>query len=207
MKERIQEKAKDLFMRYGFKSVTMDEIASQMGVSKKTIYHYFVDKDALVESVMLSEMEQMQAVGINQSKGAVDAIDEILKDMDMMEMVMKTMNPQIIFDLEKFYPATYSKFKNHKNSFMLDLIRHNLKRGIEEGLYRPEIDIDIIAKFRLESAFIALNQEIYPYGKYSLMKVASEIYFTYLHGIVTVKGKSLIEKYIQQREKNKSITV
>lgn len=207
MKERIQLKARELFMRYGFRSVTMDEIAGQMGISKKTLYQFFEDKDSLVESVMQAEMAYMQAQCRKQIHESENAIEEIFKDMDSLEPVMDAMNPQILFDLEKFYPNTFEKFKTHKNDFLFDIIKKNLQRGIQEEVYRNDIDIDVIAKFRLESAFIAFHPELFPYGKYSLLKVSTEIYHHYLHGLATPKGKKLIEKYIQQRIKNKSFAV
>ena len=201
MKERIQQKARELFMRYGFRSVTMDEIAGQLGVSKKTLYQFFEDKDALVEAVMQAEMFYMQSECTRQNQESHDAVEELFKDMDSMESVMDALNPQIIFDLEKFYPKTFEKFKRHKNTFLLEVLKNNLRRGIQEELYRPEIDVDIIAKFRLESAFIMFNQDLFPFGKYSLLKVANEIYHLYLYGIATARGKKLIDKYIQQRQK------
>jgi AcrR family transcriptional regulator len=207
MKERIQQKARELFMRYGFRSVTMDEIAGQTGVSKKTLYQFFEDKDALVEAVMHAELEYMQTQCTKQVKEAKDAIEEIFLDMDSMEDVMDAMNPQIIFDLEKFYPRTFEKFKKHKNNFLLDVIKKNLERGIEEEVYRDDFDIDIIARFRLESAFVIFNPELFPHSKYSLLKVSNEIYYHYLYGLATSKGKKLIEKYIQQRKKSKSVAV
>lgn len=207
MKERIQQKARELFMRYGFRSVTMDEIAGQLGISKKTLYQFFEDKDALVEAVMQSEMTYLEVECNRQNTEAENAIDEMFKDMDSMEAVMDSLNPQIIFDLEKFYPKTFDKFKLHKNTFLLDIIKKNLRRGIQEELYRSEMDIDIVAKFRLESSFIIFSQDLFPYGKYSLLKVSSEIYHHYLHGISTAKGKKFIEKYIGERQKNKSLAV
>ena len=207
MKERIQQKARELFMRYGFRSVTMDEIAGQLGISKKTLYQFFEDKDTLVEAVMQGEMSYMEVECNRQNNAAENAIDEIFKDMDSMEAVMDSMNPQIIFDLEKFYPKTFEKFKAHKNTFLFDIIKKNLERGIQEKLYRSEIDIDIVAKFRLESSFIVFSQDLFPYGKYSLIKVSSEIYHHYLHGIATAEGKKFIEKYILQRKKNKVTAV
>jgi len=207
MKERIQQKARELFMRYGFRSVTMDEIAGQLGVSKKTLYQFFEDKDSLVESVMQAEMAYMEFECNKQNHSSENAIDEMFKDMDSMEAVMDSLNPQIIFDLEKFYPKTFEKFKRHKNSFLFEVIKKNLQRGIQEELYRADINIDIIAKFRLESSFIMFSQDLFPYGKYSLLKVSSEIYHHYLHGLATAKGKKLIDKYIQQRQKNKSLAV
>ena len=185
----------------------MDEIAGQLGVSKKTIYQFFTDKDALVEAVMLAEMVHMQSNCCRQLKESDNAVDELFQDMDALEAVTAAMNPQILFDLEKFYPDTFEKFKSHKNNFLLDVIKANLRRGIQEEFFRADIDIDILAKFRLESAFISFNQELFPYGKYSLMKVSSEIYFHYMYGISTPKGKKLIEKYIQERQKNKLLAV
>jgi AcrR family transcriptional regulator len=207
MKERIQQKARELFMRYGFRSVTMDEIAGQTGISKKTLYQFFEDKDALVEAVMNAELDYMQTQCTRQMKEAGNAIEEIFLDMDAMEPVMDAMNPQIIFDLEKFYPRTFEKFKKHKNNFLLDMIKQNLLRGIEEEMYRNDFDVDIIARFRLESGFVIFNPDSFPHSKYSLLKVATEIYHHYLHGIATPKGKKLIEKYIQQRKKTKSVAV
>ena len=185
----------------------MDEIAGQTGISKKTLYQFFEDKDALVEAVMNAELNYMQTQCTRQMKEAGNAIEEIFLDMDAMEPVMDAMNPQIIFDLEKFYPRTFEKFKKHKNNFLLDMIKKNLLRGIEEEMYRNDFDVDIIARFRLESGFVIFNPDSFPHSKYSLLKVATEIYHHYLHGITTPKGKKLIEKYIQQRKKTKSVAV
>jgi AcrR family transcriptional regulator len=207
MKERIQQKAKELFMRYGFRSVTMDEIAGQLGISKKTLYQFFEDKDSLVEAVMQKEMTYMQSECRKQVTESENAIEELFKDMEAMESVMDALNPQIVFDLEKFYPKTFEKFKKHKHNFLLDVIKKNLQRGVHEELYRNDFDIEIIAKFRLESAFIMFNQELFPFGKYNVLQVSTEIYHHYIHGIATPKGKKLIEKYVQQRKKIKSLAV
>ncbi len=205
VKERIQQKAKELFMRYGFRPVTMDEIAGQLGVSKKTIYNFFKDKDELVEAVMQQEMTYMQSECKKQFSTSENAIVELFKDMESMEAVMGSLNPQILDDLEKFYPQTFAKFKQHKNNFLFEVIKNNLHRGIKEQLYRDNFDIDIVAKFRLESSFTAFNQELFPYGKYSLLRVANEIYYLFMYGIATTKGKKLIDKYIQQRQKYKPL--
>ena len=207
MKERIQQKAKELFMRYGFRSVTMDEIAGQLGISKKTLYQFFEDKDSLVEAVMQKEMTYMQSECKKQVTESENAIEELFKDMESMESVMDALNPQIVFDLEKFYPRTFEKFKKHKHSFLLDIIRKNLQRGVHEELYRNDFDIEIIARFRLESAFIIFNQELFPFGKYNVLQLSNEIYYHYIHGIATPKGKKLIEKYAQQRKKIKSLAI
>jgi len=184
----------------------MDEIAGQVGISKKTLYQFFEDKDALVEAVMQGEMAYMQRECSRQIVEAENAIDEMFRDMDSMEVVIDSLNPQIIYDLEKFYPKTFEKFRKHKHTFLLEVIKKNLMRGLQESVYRNDIDIDIIARFRLESAFIIFNHDLFPYGKYNLLKVSNEIYYLYLHGLATSKGKKLIEKYILQSQK-KTIAV
>ena len=109
--------------------------------------------------------------------------------------------------LKNFIQKHLKSSGNINTLFCLKIIKKNLMRGIQEGVYRDDIDIDIIARFRLESAFIMFNHDLFPYGKYNLLKVSNEIYYLYLHGLATPKGKKLIEKYILQRQKNKSIAV
>ncbi|MFN4007736.1 MAG: TetR/AcrR family transcriptional regulator [Chitinophagaceae bacterium] len=201
VKERIREKAKELFFRYGFKSVTMDEIASQLGMSKKTLYQYYADKDMLVDEIMDSEMECMRTDYRDMKMAAENAIDECLRDLESMEAVMNTMNPIVAFDLEKFYPKTFAKFKKYKNTFWLEEIRSNIERGRSEELYRTDFDIDIISRFRIDAAFIMFNQEMFPYPKYNLMQVSKEIYLHFLNGIVSAKGKKILDKYIAKRNK------
>jgi hypothetical protein len=126
--------------------------------------------------------------------------------MEAMSAVMDAMNPQIIFDLEKFYPRTFEKFKKHKNTFLLDVIKNNLIRGIKEELYRPDIDIDIVAKFRLESSFTAFNQDVFP--------MASTVSLRYrMKSTISIftdcnrQGKKIIEKIYPQQESVKSIVL
>lgn len=195
MKERIQQKARELFLKYGFKSVTMDEIASQSGISKKTIYQFFADKDELVEDVMQKELNSMRDECIRQREESQNAIEELIQDLESKMMTMEAMNPFIVFDLEKFYPQAFLVFKKHKESFLLELIRKNIERGIEEGVYRNDFNVDIISKFRLESSFLIFNQDLYPNSKYSLMDVARELYYHFLYGIATEKGRLIIEKF------------
>ncbi len=202
LKDRIQIKSREMFMRFGFKSVTMDEIATQLGISKKTIYQFFKDKDELVACIIQDEISFIQKECVEQEQNSDNAIQEVFKAMDSIQLIFESMNPQVLFDLEKFYPDTHKKFLDHKNGFLLEIIRKNLIRGIREELYRPELDVDIVSKCRLESSFLPFNVLLFPYGNYSLIKVSTEIYYLFLHGMATTKGKKLIEKYIQQREKS-----
>jgi TetR/AcrR family transcriptional regulator, cholesterol catabolism regulator len=197
VKERILEKATDLFMRYGIRSITMDEIAGQLGISKKTIYQFFTDKDEMVEAIVDIEVKTNELECLRFKGESENAIHEIFIAMKMTEEMLKAMNPLIMYDLEKHHPKAYRKFRNYKYEFMYQVIVQNLERGIREELYRPELNVDIIAKHRIESAFMGFNQDIFPHNKYRISEIGYELGIFFLHGITTAKGKKLIEKYSQ----------
>src|SRR5258706_6789356 len=160
VKERIKQKSDELFKRYGIKSITMDEIANQLGISKKTIYHAFADKDELVDSV-IGDLLTYTKERCNMSRQkASDAIHEIFLGMEMGQEIYENMNPGILFDLERNHPQTFKKFLHYKNSYLFDLIKQNIQKGISEGLYRSDINPDIVAKVRLETMMLPFDQEI-----------------------------------------------
>ena len=188
-------------MQYGVRSVTMDEIALQMGVSKKTIYQYYADKDELVDAVMVDIITYNQACCMQDRQTAKDAIHEVFLAMDMMQEMFQNMNPTILFELEKYYPKSFEKFKQHKYTFLYKVLKENLERGIKEELYRTEVDLDIMIKLRLETMMMPFNQILFPKNKYSLIKVETEFTTNFLFGLATIKGHKLITKYQQDRSK------
>lgn len=197
MKSRIKQKAHDLFMQYGVRSVTMDEISVQMGVSKKTIYQYYADKDELVDAVMMDILSYNQDCCLKDRQVAKDAIHEVFLAIEMMQEMFQNMNPSILFELEKYYPKSFERFKQHKYTFLYQMIKENLERGIKEEIYRSDIDTDILIKLRLETMMMPFNQVLFPKNKYSLIKVTTEFTTNFLFGLATIKGHKLITKYEQ----------
>jgi AcrR family transcriptional regulator len=200
-KERILEKATQLFMIYGIRSITMDEIAAQLGISKKTIYQFFTDKDAMVEAVVNEEMKQNEQECREFSLSAENAVHEIFQAMEGIEEMLKTMNPQLIHDLEKHHPAAFKRLKQYKYQFLYTMIMDNLERGIREDLYRTDLNADITSRHRIETAFMPFNQEAFPQNKYPMNQTCQELAILYLHSICNVNGKKLIEKYLNERQK------
>lgn len=198
-KERILEKAHELFMRYGVRSVSMDDIAAQLGMSKKTLYQYYTDKEELVDAVLSSVLEKNRNDCFADRQNAENALDEVFQAFDMMQEMFSNMNPAIVFDLEKYHPAVYKKLQQHKKVFLYQVIKQNLQRGIEEELYRPEIDVDIITRFRIESMMLAFNSEVFPDNRTRLVGIQEVILEHFLYGLATVKGQKLIQKYKQQK--------
>jgi AcrR family transcriptional regulator len=204
IKERIQAKTHELFMRYGIRSVSMDDIAEQLGMSKKTLYQYFKDKDELVDGVVEGHINMIQTDCTGCRQEAQDAIHEIYITMEKILDQFANMNPMLLNDLEKFHFKAYQRFREHKDKFLAQVIRQNIEWGIREELYRPDLNVDVICKFRLESMMIPFNIAVFPPGKYNLAALSGIIIEHFVYGLATIKGHKLIQKYNQQRQKNTS---
>ena len=201
IKQRIQKAAHDLLMQYSIRSVSMDDIAANLGMSKKTIYQYFKDKDELVEAVVDDVIDTNQCICNDDREKADNAVHEIFLVMDMMAEMFKTMNPSILFDMQKYHPSAYRKFLKHRNEYLYNVCRQNLERGIREELFRSEIHVDILARYRVETMLIAFNPEFQRNVKQSLLEIEKEIIIHYLFGLVSLKGYKLVLKYMEQKEK------
>jgi len=198
-KERILEKAHELFIRYGVRSVSMDDIAAQLGMSKKTLYHDYTDKEELVDAVLSTVLEKNRNECFLDRQNAENAIHEVFQAFDMMQEMFSNMNPAIVFDLEKYHPAVYKKLQHHKKVFLYQVLKQNLERGIAEELYRPEINVDTLTRFRIEGMMLAFNSEVFPNNRTYLAAIQEELLEHFLYGLATLKGQKLIQKYKQQK--------
>lgn len=201
IQDRIAFKAHELFLKYGIRSVSMDEIATQLGISKKTIYQFYADKDALVDSVIDIVVNENASKCCMQKETSENPVHEVFVAMEMVREMLRTMNPTIVYDLEKYHPAAYKKLNDHKNKFLYKQITENLEKGIAMQLYRPDINVEVLARFRLASVFLLFSPDIFPPGRHDLSTVMEEVTIHFLYGITTPKGQKLILKYQQQRQK------
>jgi TetR/AcrR family transcriptional regulator, cholesterol catabolism regulator len=200
---RIKKKAHDLFMQYGLRSVSMDDIANSLGISKKTIYQYYADKDELVDAVVDAEFTKNEGICEFDRQNSKNAIHEIFMAMDMVVEMFSSMNPSLIFDMQKYYPKAFQKFHKHKNDYLYNVIRDNIIRGVSEELYRQEMNVDIISRFRVESITIPFNPEFHNKMKYNMAQIEEEFIIHFLFGMASPKGYKMILKYQQERN-NKS---
>jgi AcrR family transcriptional regulator len=195
MQDRILNKARELMFQAGVKHVTMDDLATQLGISKKTIYQYFKDKDALVSSVVEFELAN-HALLCNQSTQAADnAVHEIFLLMSVIQEMFNRMNPLALFEIEKYYPLAFDKIKKHKDDFIFSMISANLEKGIAEGLYRKDVDITILSKYRLETSLIPFNIHVFHPSKFDLLKVNLQIIEHFVYGVATLEGHKLMDAY------------
>ena len=197
--ERIRQKAHDLFMQYGLRSVSMDDIATALGISKKTIYHHYADKDQLVDEVVGAIIQYNQSCCEADRQRADNAIHEIFLAMEFMIEIFRSMNSSLLFDMQKYHPGSFQKFAKHKNDYLYTVIKENLQRGIKEELYRPDIKVEILSRFRVESVILPFNPEFHGKVKSSLADIEEEILLNFLFGLVSQKGYKLTLKYQQEK--------
>jgi len=195
MQTKILLKARDLMLQSGLRQVTMDDLAHQLGISKKTIYQYYKDKVDLVKAVVNLELKDHELTCKDCKSKAENAIHEMFLLMENMKAMTQTMNPNSMMELEKHFSSSFDMIKNHKDEFLFSLIKQNLMKGIEEGCYRKDLDIDIISKFRLETVFIPFNLHLFPLNKFNSIEVHTQLMEHFVYGLMTVKGHELMNQY------------
>ena len=199
MRERILEKAQALFFRYGIKAVTMDDIARELGISKKTIYQHFEDKDAIVLAGIETHFCCERADSERMQAEAPDPIAEVVMASEQMRQMMTGMNPAMVFELKRYYPRAWDLFTEFKNGFVLDLIRKNLLKGIEMGLYRADLNVEVMARLRNEEVELGFDPDIFSPRQFNILDTQLTILDHFFRGVVTPQGLNLYEDYLYKR--------
>jgi AcrR family transcriptional regulator len=198
--DRILAGARDLFFKYGIKSVTMDDIARHLGVSKKTIYQFYTDKNELLLSLCKKELGEHAEHFCVFCDTAKDAIDEIFQTMKYMAGMFSKINPSLFYDMKKYHPKAWEQFREFKEKKVMQVVEANINKGIEQGLYRNTLNPKILARLRIEEVDMAMNPEVFPSKEFSLTEVQVALLDHFLYGILTLKGHRLINKYKQITE-------
>lgn len=191
---KILEKCERLFMRYGIKSVTMDDVSCELGMSKKTLYQYFENKEELIHKVTQNHFTCQNKVIEHIIHHSKTAIDEMIGISNWMNTMSKNLNPSLVFDLKKYHPQSWQIFNDHRNTEVYNCIKHNLERGIQEGLYREELDTEVLARIYIARMEMLLDAEIFPYDKFPPEKTFKVFMDYHIRGLATTKGIKYLEK-------------
>ena len=195
IKDKIIRGSDELFMKYGVRSVSMDDIARHLSVSKKTLYQYFVDKDELVTMMLDAYLEgdkkQYEAI----TAISKNAVEELSRISIVLKQKMQELNPSFMYDLQKFHPKAWSLWQEFKIKYILQSMVRNLKQGIEEGYFRPEINPEIIAVARLVMIETTFNDQVFPKERFNFLVVNWQIFDFFVNGMCTEKGRKLYTKY------------
>ena len=188
------ERVEGLFFRYGIKSLTMDDVAFELGISKKTLYQMVESKDDLVLKVLNHHISREKSNCLNLASNAANAIEEILVVLDTNSQELSQMRTNIINDLQKYHREGWLMIRNYHYEFVFQNIRDNIVRGRKEGLYRENFDVDIVSKLHLATAFNIFDEQVFPEGSISRVILFKECMMHFLFGIVSPKGLNYLKK-------------
>ncbi len=194
----ILSKTYELYEKYAIKSVTMDDVARELGISKKTLYQFVKNKKELVEKVIQSEMERAKVSHERIAKIGLNSIEELLEVSKLMNELLKKHNPALLFDLKKYYPVIFKEVREIKREKAYESILNNLKKGIKEGLYRIEINPDIIAKIYVSRIEHSYDNSIFSIAEVTSIEVFNEVLNYHLHGICNSEGLKILNQKINE---------
>jgi AcrR family transcriptional regulator len=199
-KHQILTKAESLFMRYGIKSVTMDDLAREMGMSKKTLYQYVSHKADLIENIFQLKIEEEQKMMAQYKAESTDAIDEILKIARHVIRELRQFSPSVMYDLQKYYRSTYRQMEAFHTRHIIKMIRENIERGMEEGVYRSNLSPDILSKLYVAKSALVADQELFPLQQYNIEQLFKEHIIYHIYGVASPKGLRIFEKYLEDKQ-------
>lgn len=183
-------------MRFGIKSVTMDDIARELGVSKKTLYQHFSNKADLIQQVVYlyiqQETEAMSSIRIHSE----NAVHEIMQIVQHVVALLRNMSPTVVYDLQKYYRESWLLLDSLHQKHVYRIIRENLEWGIRDELYRNEINSDIVAKLYVGKTVMAVNEDLFPSNVYNRSELMRTLISYHLHGVVSDKGRAIIPHYL-----------
>lgn len=191
----------ELYNRYGIKSVTMDDVARELGISKKTLYECIADKSELVKHVM-DMVYRYHGTKLNEITNLqLNAIEELFEVNRYMTQMIKDQNPTLAYDLRKYYPELFNSLMQEQRQRMRDAIKKNLLKGIEEGLYRKEMNVDIISKLHMTRMENRSRPDHFQSNEMETQEVLREIFIYHMHGIANEKGIKILNEKLNKEWK------
>ena len=197
-RQEIIDKVTELYLRFGIRSVTMDDIVREVGISKKTLYQYFNDKSELVLSVIDCDSKKKKIEHDEALEGASNAIEKMMAFYNFQMNMVKEYNPSMIYDLRKYYPEMHRKFINKKREIIYENVLNNLKQGKTEGLYRKELNEEVIAMLNLMRVEAIANSEIFKPEELLKSEFLKEMFTYHMYGIVSDNGREILEQNIDK---------
>jgi AcrR family transcriptional regulator len=198
--KEILAKTVQLFMKFGIKSMTMDDVARQLGISKKTLYLYVSDKNDLVIKTMRAIVDRERQAVINMNSNHSNAIDQLFELSKDVAQKFGSVHPSINYDLQKYHPEAWKVFSDFQNVFINGCIQENIKLGMEQGLYRDNLDPFLISHFYSSQVPMCTDGETFPADKYSFPKIHLEMMRYHIRGIASEKGLKYLKEKVKQEK-------
>ena len=196
--ENILVKVGELYNKYGIKSVTMDDVAQELGMSKKTLYQYVENKNELVEKVLNYLLNKDDCSFKKLSDKKLNAVEELLEVSILIIKNIKEYNTSTEYDLKKYYPELYKKLNEIRKEKMFDSIIKNIIKGKNEGLYRNDLDEDIIAKMHTSRFLNLAKDQIINHEEILKPRFVYEMFIYHIRGMANNKGIEILEKTLDK---------
>jgi AcrR family transcriptional regulator len=193
--ERIIQGGEELFLKAGIKSITLDDIARHLGMSKKTIYQFFKDKNELVIALVKKKLKEDEEQITDIISKSTNVIDEMINMMKCSEDIFSRINPIVIHDMQKYHPEAWTEFQKFKADVIVSTLEELLTKGIRQGYIRPDIDVRIMAMMRVSQVEMGFNTSIFPLAEFNPWKVQVQFLEHFNYGICTLKGYKLLNQY------------
>lgn len=193
MKETILQKANDMYMTLGYKSVTMDDIAAELGISKKTIYQHYANKSELVEASTFFLFEKISSGVDRICELEKNAIEEIFTIRAFLSKNLNNESTSPFYQLQKFLTNTFSTLRTKQFEKMHGCMLQNIHKGIDNGLYRPDIDVDFISRIYFTGLTGIKDPDIFPTQSYEMNTLTKQYIEYHLRAITTAKGLKTLE--------------
>jgi len=195
----ILERVRDLFFKYGVRSMSMDDICHEIGISRKKLHNHFLSKNDLVEKLLDLEREHFEIIfNTDRFDGDVNAIDILLMVSKEVSNKFTDISPSMTFDLKKYYPDIYHKHVEDRIEFVFEKIRINLVKGINQGVYRDDLTVELVSRLYIRRLMDLHNPEFFPPEKFSFQTLFDVMFDNFIRGIANEKG---IEYYEKQKKK------
>lgn len=191
--KNIIDKVAALYIRYGIKSVTMDDVARHLGISKKTLYTYVKDKNELVKLVVESQIKEHSCQDKEMKSLNLSALEEMLSVFKKVSVLLQNINPSYQYDLGKYYPQLREKFMAFKKEQLFNNIKGNLVKGKKEGIYRQELNENIIARMNTDRN-IAMFAEGDDQQVWFTKETFKEVFFYHMHAIINENGRNELKQ-------------
>ena len=197
-RNEIIEQVKNLYLEFGIKSVTMDDVSHKLGISKKTLYECFTDKKQLVWSVLENMSTSPNSPYSGGMPKNLNALEELLFYYNLQVKMIQDHKPGFIYDLKKYYPRFFEHFNKIKRTRFIDHVRNNLVKGKNEGLFRSDLDEEIITRLTLMRMECIMTTDIFDNSSFSKAKLFNEIFRFHLYGIVSETGRKFLEENLDK---------
>lgn len=187
-------------MRYGIRSVSMDDIARELGISKKTLYQQVENKSDLIRQVFVERSSEEREVIEEMRQQSENAIEELVVVARFMISKLRLISPTSRYDLEKYYQDVYRELDQLHMTFFTHFIQENLKQGIKEGLYRKNVEVGVVAKLFVGMATRLAHNDYFAVKDYSLEDLVSQLFFYHIHGVASEDGMRIVRKYLGKED-------